>query len=360
MNELPTPDNQLQVANMPHYTYQVQMLIDMYNANKLPEVKSITVEPKYGYVASINYTNDTSRIIYGHDPGFNPGSSEQLAKDKGYTKFILRNLGIDCPEGDEFLLPWWAETLGQSERHRENQHIQTTDDAHTYIQESLQYPVYVKPTSGSQGSGVKKIYDQTELVDAFSEYNTERVKVALVEQALTMPDYRLLVFDGELVNAYERQPLSISGDGENDIASLIADLDKAYKLNGREIHLAERMQHITHHLGRVGLDMTTVLSPLQKVNLIEISNLSAGGVPIDVTESLHPRWVDIANRIAKGFNLRICGVDLACTDITSNTSDYSVIEVNATPGARHFMASGEEGRAKLEQLFMNLFRTSTE
>lgn len=349
---------ELAVENKEHYAYQVQMLINMYNAGKLPEVESITVEPKYGYMGSINYHNGEHRIIYGHDPGFNAGSSEQLANDKGYSKFMLREMGVKCANGDEFLLPWWAETLRQSERHAENYNIQTTDEVSDYIKDSLQYPVYIKPVSGSQGSGVRKVYDDTELEELFAEYSEERVRVALVEEALSMPDYRLLIFDGQLVNAYERQPLSVTGDGEQSIETLTRKLNDGYKEQNREIHLEEQIPHIVRHLGKTGLDLSTIPAIGEKLQLLAVSNLSAGGTPIDITDTIHPRWVELARDIASRFNLRVCGIDLACADISSGDSDYGVIEVNATPGAKQFMASGEAGREKLEDLFLQFFRTS--
>ena len=40
-----------------HYTYLINILIDAYNAGKLPEIKDIIVEPEYGYVASIEYNS---------------------------------------------------------------------------------------------------------------------------------------------------------------------------------------------------------------------------------------------------------------------------------------------------------------
>lgn len=357
-NTLPSEVVDRLIENKDHYAYQVQLLIDFYNEGKLPQVESISVEPKYGYVASIRYVNGKNRIIYGHDPGFNAGSSESLAKDKGYTKFALREMGINCPEGDEFLLPWWADTLRQSDRYRQNDTIQTTDDAHGYIERSLNYPVYVKPVSGSQGAGVRKVHGQEELDDLFEEYNTERVKVALVEKALSMPDYRLLMFDGKLMNAYERRPLSIIGDGLSDIEQLVYELDKGYKLQGRDVHMEQQLVHIARSLGRIGLGMNHILPVEERMQLLDVSNLSAGGMPIDVSDSLHPHWVELSRKIAHGFNLQICGVDLACGDITSADSDYSIIEVNATPGARQFMASGEKEQEKLQQMFLRFFRTA--
>ncbi len=345
------------IENQEHYSYQIQLLIDAFNSGLLPEVEAVTVEPRYGYVASIRYVGGSHRIIYGHDTGFNAGSSELLAKDKGYSKFMLRELGVNTPEGEEFLLPWWAETLQQSDRQRNNTAIQDTSSADTYIRSTLQYPVYTKPVSGSQGIGVKKVHNTAELDDTFEHYNTERVKVALVESALEMPDYRLLTFDGKLVNAYERQPLSVVGDGEKSIKDLLEEKDAHFKDLERDIHLESQLPEITRFIGRSGLLLTDVIPASTTLRLLDVSNLSAGGTPHDVSEIINDRWVDLAVKIAKGFNLRICGVDLACADITDENSNYSVIEVNATPGARHFMSSNETSRKKLEDMFISFFRT---
>ena len=236
--------------------------------------------------------------------------------------------------------------------------LQTTDMADEYINSTLQYPVFVKPVSGSQGSGVRKVYDEPELATLFESYTNERVKVALVEEALEMPDYRLLMFDGEMVNAYERQPFSVIGDGEKDVQGLIEEKIALYEKQGRNIQFEERRTLITQYIGRSGLQLSSIPEAQQKVRLLDVSNLSMGGDPVDISEEIHPHWIEIGNKIARGFNLRICGVDLACADITSEASDYSVLEVNATPGTKQFVASGEPGKEKLDALFMRFFRTS--
>ena len=346
------------IQSQPHYTYQVRLLIDMYNAGLLPEVKRILVEPRYGYVATILYHNGTSKVIYGHDTGFNAGSSEKLAKDKGYTKFVLREMGITCARGEAFLLPWWASALQHSSRQDTNNQIISTDQADAYIRSEIGYPVFIKPANGSQGRGVQKVHTAGELAEVVRDYNGERVKVALIEEVIDLPDYRLLIVDGELVNAYERQPFAVQGDGRQTIATLIRRAADRYQTEGRDIHVEHNMPRITQYLNRNSLTLDTVPAAGETVRLLDISNLSAGGVPVDVTAVLHLRWVELARAIAKSFNLRICGVDLACADITSAEARYAVIEVNATPGAKQFMASGAAGREKLEQLFLQLFRTA--
>ena len=75
-------------------------------------------------------------------------------------------------------------------------------------------------------------------------------------------------------------------------------------------------------------------------------------------ETLHNRWKELAKNISEIFNLRICGIDLDCVDIKNPKSDYSVIEVNATPGSRQFMASGVGDQARLKNIFMQFFRAT--
>ena len=340
-----------------HYTYLINILIDAYNAGKLPEIKDIIVEPEYGYVASIKYNSGEHRVLYGHDPGFNSGSAEQLANDKGYTKFLLRENGIDCARGSEFLLPWWADMLRQSDRQQFNHSMRDTKEALGYIDKSLGFPVYVKPSRGSQGVGVARVETAEELDKLLNQYNEERVKVAVIEEELKMPDYRILVFDDEVVNAYERRPFSVKGDGVSNLEQLIDLKHKTLVDSGRDIHFERQLPIIMNKLRKMGLSMTDIIPEGADVRLMDISNLSAGGMPVDVGEVMHQRWRDLAVRVARIFDLRICGVDLACKDITQSDSEYGVIEVNATPGVKQFMASGVAQQEKLEDIFVKFFRT---
>ena len=338
-----------------HYAYLINILLEAHSAGDLPEVEGIIVEPDYGYIANIRYKTGEHRIVYGHDPGLNHGSSEELVKDKGYTKFILRQHGINCPRGDEFLLPWWADTLRSSDRQKYNDFIQDTSQAQGYIDQEMTYPVYVKPSRGSQGVGVTKVHTPDELAETLESFDEERVKVALVEEGLQMPDYRLLVFDGELVNAYERQPLSITGDGLHTIEELVNTRHTQLLEQGRDIHMERQRPLIEKRLGRYGLQLCDIAALDQRIQLLDISNLSAGGTPKDIMDTIHPRWAELAREISSIFNLRVCGVDLACKDISISDSDYSVIEVNATPGAKQFMATGEGEQDRLKRLFIRFF-----
>lgn len=339
------------VESKDNYAYVTRSLIRLFNEGRLSNVEQVLVEPEYGYVARIKYNDGSFRVTYGNDLGLNPGASEDLAKDKGHTKFMLRSMGVDCPEGKEFLLPWWHDAIKPSQEQRGNTDMRTIDLAIDYIDQDIGYPVYVKPVSGSKGGDVYKVDDPNELIDVFRLYEEKKVRVAVVEKAVIMPDYRIVVLDGELISAYQRIPLAVTGNGIDTTEALIDKLQNQYLLEGRDTRLDAYEPRITQYLGKAGLTLNYIPGDGEKLTLASISNLSAGGTSLDVTDTISPYWVELAVKVAAGFNLRLCGLDLACNDITSGESPYSVLEVNSTPGLDHFASSGVQQQKIVDDLY---------
>ncbi|HEX6154229.1 MAG TPA: hypothetical protein VFZ19_11980, partial [Solirubrobacterales bacterium] len=175
----------------PYYSYVTRTLLDLFDEGRLPLVESIEVEPEYGYAARVRYRDGSIRMIRGNDVGLNPSGSCDVAKDKGHSKFFLERSKITCPRGSAFLLPWWAAKLRSSRRGAGGGRMRLTEDAPAYVAEQLGYPVYVKPVDGSQGSNISRCERPDALVDALAKLECERVRVAIVEEAVELPDYRL-------------------------------------------------------------------------------------------------------------------------------------------------------------------------
>jgi D-alanine-D-alanine ligase-like ATP-grasp enzyme len=259
-------------------------------------------------------------------------------------------MGIDCPDGEEFLLPWWAEAMSPKHNDSSDFKIKTIDQADEYIKCNFGYPVYCKPVSGSKGNDVFLIQSEEELIETAEQYNQKQIRVAMIEKPIIMPDYRVVVLDGELVSAYQRKPLSVIGNGFNSIRELIEQKQEEFVKQGRDTKLTSEDQRIHSFLKNKGLTLDHIVKEGSDMPLMAVSNLSAGGSSFDVTKSLHNRWSVLAHDISKGFNLRLAGIDLACTDITSPNSNYSILEVNAYPGLRHYASSGAE-QAKIVKDF---------
>lgn len=341
-----------------NYAYVTRSLLRLFKEGRLTNVKDVIVEPDYGYVTMIEYTDGSHRVTYGNDLGLNPGSSEDLAKDKGHTKSMLRAMGIACPRGKDFLLPWWHERIKLSQEQRGKVDMSTIDQADAYITSDIGYPVYVKPVDGSKGGGVYRVEDEAELLGVFEEYEKNKTRVAVVEEAVDMPDYRVVILDGQLISAYQRIPLAVTGNGVDSTEVLINKLSVEYHLSGRDTVLDAHEPRVTKHLGKIGLNVNYVPGAGENVTLVPISNLSAGGTSLDVTAEIAPKWVELSVTIAEHFNLRLCGIDLACNDITSGSSEYSVLEVNAAPGLDHYASSGEEQRRIVDDLYTKVLNVS--
>jgi cyanophycin synthetase len=66
------------------------------------------------------------------------------------------------------------------------------------------------------------------------------------------------------------------------------------------------------------------------------ANLSTGGTATDVTDTVHPSNIVMAERIARIIGLDICGIDIMAPDLRDPIAENggAVLEVNAAPGFR--------------------------
>ncbi len=341
-----------------HYPYVTRRLLHLFSVGKLTNIQSIDVEPDYEYVAHITYKDGSHRITYGNDLGINTGAAISLASDKGHTKFLLRTLGVTCPAGEVFLMPTWARHIEESPRAPINTDVRTIADADAYIRSHFGYPVYIKPVDGSKGANIFNAHNVHELNQAFAIYEQKKVRVALIEEPIAMPDYRIVTLDGKLISAYQRIPLTVTGDGRQTILQLLTDLQAQYRQAGRDTTIATDDTRLTAELERHSLSLTSVPDAGEMIALLPISNLSAGGTSVDVTEQIDPRWVELASYIADNFGLRLSGLDLACADITDCHASYSVLEVNGTPGLDHFASSGTAQQQLVDDLYATVLNVT--
>lgn len=342
-----------------HYSYVTRRIISLFNDGRLTNVESVDVEPEYGYTTRLCYRDCSVRITYGNDLGLNPGAAEDLAKDKGHTKFLLEKLGISTPKGKTFLLPWWIERIGASQAAKGNTSLRGIDVAEAYILGELSgFPAYIKPVNGSKGGGIYKVSDSDELFSVFNEYEHNRISVALIEAPIqNMPDYRVVVLDGKMISAYRRDPLAVTGNGELSVLELIELTQAKYIQEGRDTNIVVNDARIAAELKKQDISYGYVPAIGEKVVLVPVSNLSMGGTSADVSADIHPDWIKLSAEIARNMNLRLCGIDLACTDITDSGAEYSVIEVNASPGLDHYASSGEAQAKIVDDLYTRVLNT---
>ena len=239
---------------------------------------------------------------------------------KDDCKAFLNTLGFPVPQGD----------------------IVTTKEGAIDVARDIGYPVAVKPVEGHKGIGVTAdVQDAEELksafnraVDAIPENQPTRI---IVEQSISGSDFRLLCVNGRFVAATQRRPASVVGDGHSTISDLIK----------RENRSSERMDTPTSPLSKIqldeamdmyleeqGLSLDSVVAEGHTVYLRKVANLSAGGVSIDATPTVHPDNIILAQDIAQHFRLTCLGIDVIAENLATSwkSGNFSILEINAAPG----------------------------
>ncbi|MEN9278215.1 MAG: hypothetical protein Q6K92_07405, partial [Thermostichus sp. DG_1_5_bins_95] len=208
--------------------------------------------------------------------------------------------------------------------------------------EAIGYPVVLKPVAGHKGIGVTAhIRTPQELQFAYDTavdaIPCEQPIQVIVEKHLQGSDFRLLCVGGRFVAATERRPASVTGDGQSTIGQLIhqANQDPArWDTPTSPLGPIQWDEAMEHFLAEQGLTVDSVIEAGQTVYLRKVSNLSAGGVSRDVTASVHPDNIVLAQTIAQQFSLVCLGIDVIATDLERSWREGSlgIIEINAAPG----------------------------
>ncbi len=241
----------------------------------------------------------------------------EIAGDKEETKDLLISASVPVPKG-----------ILVTDKERLKDEIK-----------KMRFPLVTKPLNGNHGRGVTTdIRNMEQLL--FGWDIAKRIgEEILIEEFIPGNDYRFLVINFKLVAIAKRTPAMVTGNGKATIQQLIDEVNVSpLRGDGPEHILAPiRVDAITKKiLNQKKLTLESVLPPGETLFLKDTANISTGGTSTDVTHLVHPDNVFMAERIAKLFNLNICGIDLIATDIgIPVTRDVgAVIEVNAGPGLR--------------------------
>lgn len=306
---------------------------------------TVEFEPRYGIVGLIRFPNGRQSYFWHNKFNLNSVASARIAQDKGYAGFFLKSHGFHVPETGVFLQDAWAGRIGSEDN---------TAAAERFA-ERLGWQVFLKPVRGSGGAGIVRTVSKVEYETlAPGVFATQR-KV-LLQEACAGRDYRIVVLDGEVISAYERQALTVVGDGTRTITDLLAIKQGEFNEVGRDTIIPVGDPRITQVLQREGLSPASVLPVGTRRDLLDVANLSCGGTTLDVTADLHPAIAALAGRIAAAMDLRFAGVDILLKAPDVPPEDYRVLEVNSAPGLDHYAASGADQEAHVDALYLKVLQ----
>ncbi|MHC5852573.1 ATP-binding protein [Nostoc sp.] len=239
---------------------------------------------------------------------------------KDDCKAFLKTLGFPVPEGN----------------------IVFTEKEALAAAREIGYPVAVKPVVGHKGIGVTAdVQDSKELMSAYNRalaaIPEDQLTRIIVEKSISGSDFRLLCVNGRFVAATERRPASVVGDGYLTLAELIRQENrKPARLDTptspmSKIQIDEAMEL---YLDEQRLSLDSVIEKGRTVYLRKVANLSAGGMSIDATQTVHDDNIILAQDIAQHFQLTCLGIDVITKSLAESwkSSNFAILEINAAPG----------------------------
>lgn len=127
------------------------------------------------------------------------------------------------------------------------------------------------------------------------------------------------------------------GDGKSNIAELIRRENRTKARLDTPTSPMSKIQSdesMEMYLEEQGLSLDSLLEAGSNVYLRKVANLSAGGVSIDATPTVHPDNIILAQDIAQHFRLTCLGIDVIAPSLAKSwkSGNFGILEINAAPG----------------------------
>ncbi|MEF3330099.1 acylphosphatase [Oceanobacillus oncorhynchi] len=239
----------------------------------------------------------------------------EIGSEKDDTKIYLGNAGVPVPKGKGF-------------------EAEATNEEIIEFADTVGFPLVLKPTNASLGNGVvTNIKNREQLIKAIHYVRRElEYEEVVLEQYVSGKEYRVYVVGDEVIAAYNRVPANIMGDGEHTIEQLIdiknAIRRKNARLNSCLIHMDVE---ILEFIQEAGYTLESVPEKGKTIYLREKTNVSSGGDPVDVTDTLPQEYKEIAINALKAIDdFPQGGVDIIVNDREDLKGEAVVIELNPT------------------------------
>lgn len=237
-----------------------------------------------------------------------------VCDNKDLTKQYLKKAGVKVPEGKRF--------SDAKEMHQEIIDYGA----------SLGFPLVLKPVSENAGKGVFSNINSVEELTSTVDYVCETLNYTdlIVEEFIPGTEYRVLTVGDKIAAAVNRIPANIVGDGASTIQDLIKEKNNIKKdnptLSKKTIQIDKEVMDA---LEKLGYTLDSIPGEGEQIFLRTKSNISTGGDPIDVTDQLTEKQIEVVKKTINAIpGLTVSGMDLM---IDPETKAPTVIEVNTKP-----------------------------
>ncbi|MGE0715449.1 MAG: hypothetical protein AB7P02_08410 [Alphaproteobacteria bacterium] len=210
---------------------------------------------------------------------------------------------------------------------------------------AIGFPLVFKPTASRLQRGVTFVYGPAEVDAAFAAAIAEPGSAVAIESYLPGREYRILMVDGDMIEAFERPPPQVVGDGVSTLAQLV-EMENAGARRGswregfRMSRLALDAQSLAF-LAHCGRSLDDVPGKGEVVAVHPMPMLRHGGPDrVPVTDRVHPDNLALLRRAMTIVDLDIGGIDFRTPDIARSWREVGagICEINPQPDIdAHYM-----------------------
>jgi glutathione synthase/RimK-type ligase-like ATP-grasp enzyme len=329
---------------MKNKTYRSKItpiFIDIANQNGYKYVISET-DNDAGYII---YRNSRLYFTYG-TLDLNTDAAVGFAKSKPLSSEVVKNIGIRLPN---------EETVKYSSK----------TPSHEYLSEAkkvislIGLPCFLKPAHGTQGRNIFKVESFEDLEFAIKNIIADKDDL-LIQEYINADEVRIVLLDGEILQAYTRDYVSITGDGVKTIQELIKNKNDYFASRNRNTIINVNDSQILNILKNKKYNFNHVLSQGEQLNLSYGRNLSRGGNYEFVDKKLSTELVNMSKQIAKSTGLRLVGLDLFLSDkveCIKSMDQITFIEYNASPDMENNFYYDGEYTQTLYGIYEKIFKS---
>jgi cyanophycin synthetase len=198
-------------------------------------------------------------------------------------------------------------------------------------------PCVVKPATGTgAGAGVATgITTRRQLINAAIAAAGHGGEL-LIEQQIAGTNLRLLYLDGKLLDAVERRPPTVVGDGNSTVARLVRSANQDRSERGSlaaQVFLKYDLD-VERTLAEQGLSWRAVPESGCVVRVKTVINDNAAVDNVSIVDVVAKEIVEAGRQAAEAVNVRLAGVDVVTPDVTADliSAGGVILEINTTPG----------------------------
>lgn len=288
-------------------------------------------------VVSVSYSycvishGEKTLHVYHNATSITDVATRRVTHNKYLSQNILRTHGIPIPAAMTFSPEDGDAIRGYVEKHQ---------------------PVVIKPVKGSKSVGVTvDPRNADEVRQAVARIQNDKV---MVEQLIHGHSYRILLYQGRIIDVLLWLPPYVVGNGLDSLHDLVEEKNDYYRRNDMYI-----IQVDFEFLGGQGIDLGFVPQKGQRIFLHHSHEHYVGGEPVRIDlQAIHPDNAAMFIRVAKVSGLVLAGLDFISKDIgvAYGENGAGINEINSSPEVwPHYFCEQQEDLSAVKAILTGYF-----